>query len=121
MRPDRGGHKAALLAPGEEPGAGLGVGSTGVRVVDVGGEELDVTPGGRLAEIGDQGRHDDIKGQAQGLQLYLALFFARQVARFICHDHCNGDRPRASGSGDGEIWIVGRANEYELVEAALGT
>jgi hypothetical protein len=28
MRPDRGGHKAALLPTGEEPGAGPRVGST---------------------------------------------------------------------------------------------
>jgi hypothetical protein len=34
------------------------------------------------------------------LQLYLALFFAREVARFTRHDHCNCDRPRTSGSGD---------------------
>jgi hypothetical protein len=75
MRPDRGGDKAALLAPGEEPGAGLGVGSTGVRVADVGGEELDVTPGGRVAEIDDQGRHDDIKGQGQGVASLSGIVF----------------------------------------------
>ena len=38
--------------------AGPGIGSACVRVADVGGEEFDRAPGGFLAEIGDQRRHD---------------------------------------------------------------
>ena len=49
--------QAALLAPGEEPGAGAGVGPARVGVVDVGGEEFDVAPAGLLADVGDQRRH----------------------------------------------------------------
>ena len=38
--------EAALLAPGEEPAAGAGIGPARVVVVDVGGEEFDVAPAG---------------------------------------------------------------------------
>ncbi len=58
MRADRGGHEAAVVAPGEEPGAGPGVSAAGVGIADIGREELDIAPGGFVAEIGDQRRHD---------------------------------------------------------------
>ena len=56
-RPDRGQRQPAILAPGEELAAGPRVGPARVRVADVGGEEFDVAPGGRLAGVGDQRRH----------------------------------------------------------------
>jgi hypothetical protein len=56
--PDRGERQAALLAPGEEPGACPGMGPVRVRVADVGGEEFDIAPAGVIPEIGDQRRHD---------------------------------------------------------------
>ena len=58
MRPDRGGRQAAFLAPREKPVAGSDVSPARVRVADVGREEFDVAPGGFVAEIGDQCRHD---------------------------------------------------------------
>ena len=60
MRPDRRRRQAAVLAPGEEPAAGPRVGPARVRVADVGGEEFDIAPRRRVAEIGDQ-RRDDIR------------------------------------------------------------
>ena len=56
-RPDRGQRQPAILAPGEELPAGPRVGPARVRVADVGGEEFDVAPGGLLAGVGDQRRH----------------------------------------------------------------
>ena len=50
--------QAAILAPGEELAAGPRIGPARVRVADVGGEEFDVAPGGRLAGVGDQRRHE---------------------------------------------------------------
>ena len=46
---------AALLAPAEELADGPGVGGPGVRVPDVGGEELDEAPAGPVAGVGDEG------------------------------------------------------------------
>ena len=43
-RPDRRQRKAAILAPGEECGAGSRIGPACVVVADVGGEELDIAP-----------------------------------------------------------------------------
>ena len=57
MRPDRRQRQAALVAPGEETGACPGIGPARIRVADVGGEEFDVAPGGRIAGVGDQRRH----------------------------------------------------------------
>jgi hypothetical protein len=49
-RPDRRQRQpAAILAPSEELVAGPRVSPARVRVADVGGEEFDVAPGGRLA------------------------------------------------------------------------
>ena len=58
MRPDRRRRQAAVLAPGEEPAARPRIGPARVRVADVGGEEFDIAPRRRVAEIGDQRRHD---------------------------------------------------------------
>ena len=60
MRPDRRRRQAAILAPGEEPAARASIGAARVRVTDVGGEEFDIAPRRRVAEIGDQ-RRDDIR------------------------------------------------------------
>ena len=38
----------------QEAPAGPGVGAPGVRLAEVGGEELDVTPGGRVPAVRDQ-------------------------------------------------------------------
>jgi hypothetical protein len=39
-----------------------------VRVADIGGEEFDIAPGGRLVGVGDKGRHKVAAvGQARGL------------------------------------------------------
>ena len=57
-RPDRGQRQAAIVAPGEELAAGPRIGPARVRVADVGGEEFDVAPGGLLAGVGDQRRHE---------------------------------------------------------------
>ena len=61
----RDGHErqAALLALDEEPGAGPDVGPVQMRVADVGGEEFDIAPGGLVAEVGDQRRHDIWRSQ----------------------------------------------------------
>jgi hypothetical protein len=56
--PDGDQRQAAVLAPGEEPAARPGIGSTGVRVVDVGAKEFGVASAGLLAGFGDQLRHD---------------------------------------------------------------
>ena len=56
-RPDGREREAATLAPGEEPAAGAGIGPARVGVLDVGGEEFDVAPAGRVAGVGDQRRH----------------------------------------------------------------
>jgi FAD/FMN-containing dehydrogenase len=58
MRPNRAWRQAAIVAPGEEPGAGSGISAARVGVADVGREKLDIAPGGLVAEIGDQRRHD---------------------------------------------------------------
>jgi hypothetical protein len=58
VRPDRRRRQTAVFAPGEKPVARSGIGAARVRVADVGGEEFDIAPGGFLAEIGDQRRHD---------------------------------------------------------------
>ena len=65
-RPDRRQRQAAILAPGEELAAGPRVSPARVRVADVGGEEFDVAPGGRLAGVGDQRRHQMEIGVGQG-------------------------------------------------------
>ena len=49
--------QAAILAPGEERAACPRIGAARVRVADVGGEEFDIAPGGRIAGIGDERRH----------------------------------------------------------------
>jgi lysophospholipase L1-like esterase len=64
--------RPALLAPGEEPGAGPCVGSAQMRVADVGGEEFDVAPAGVIAEIGDQRRHDRRRAQVGRCDLGLS-------------------------------------------------
>ena len=56
-RPDRRQRQPAILAPGEELVAGPRVSSARVRIADIGGEEFDIAPGGRLAGVGDQRRH----------------------------------------------------------------
>ena len=56
-RPNGREREAPLLAPGEEPAAGTGIGPARVVVVDVGGEEFDVAPAGLVAEDGDERRH----------------------------------------------------------------
>jgi hypothetical protein len=48
-RPDGAQRQPAIFAPGEKPAAGARIGSPGVVVVDVGGEEFDVAPAGLLA------------------------------------------------------------------------
>ena len=58
MRPDRRERQAALLAPTKKLAACAGIGTARVRVTDVGGEKFDVAPGGLVAEIGDERRHD---------------------------------------------------------------
>jgi len=55
-RPDRAERAPPCFAPGEELAAGAGVGAAGIRVANVGGEEVDIAPGGRLAGGGDQRR-----------------------------------------------------------------
>jgi len=57
-RPDRGQRQAAVVAPGEEPGARPRIGAPRVGIADVGGEEFDIAPAGVITEIGDQRRHD---------------------------------------------------------------
>ena len=66
-RPDRRQRQAAILAPGEESRARARIGPARVRVADVGGEEFDVAPGGRLAGVGDQRRHE--MGVGRGREL----------------------------------------------------
>jgi hypothetical protein len=46
VRPDRGQRQAVRLAPGKEPRARPRIGPPRIRVADVGGEELDITPAG---------------------------------------------------------------------------
>ena len=48
----------SILAPGEEPATGPRVSPARVRIADVGGEEVDVAPGGGVAGVGDQRRHE---------------------------------------------------------------
>jgi hypothetical protein len=55
--PDRRQRQPAILAPGEELIAGPRVSPARVRVADIGGKEFDIAPGGRLAGVGDQRRH----------------------------------------------------------------
>ncbi len=55
--PDGWQREAARLAPRQKIRAGAGVGPAGVWVADVGGEEIDVAPGGLFAGVGDQRRH----------------------------------------------------------------
>ena len=45
------------VAPREETRAAPRIGTPGVRVADVGGEEFDVAPGGLVAELGDERGH----------------------------------------------------------------
>ena len=45
------------VEPGEERAHGDGVGGAGVRVADVGGEEIEKPQAGVLAGVGDQSRH----------------------------------------------------------------
>ena len=58
MRTAASSPDAALLEPAEEAAHGDGVGRAGVRVADVGGEEVDEAQRGGFAEIGDHRRHD---------------------------------------------------------------
>ena len=70
MRPDRRQRQAALVAPGEEADARTSVSAARIRVADVDGEEFDVAPGGRVAGVGDQRRHQagvGVLGQGAGL------------------------------------------------------
>jgi hypothetical protein len=60
MRPDRRWHQASVFAPRKEPAARTRIGSAGVRVADIGGEEFDIAPRRCVAEIDDQ-RRDDIR------------------------------------------------------------
>ena len=83
-RPDRGQRQAAILAPGEELAAGPRVSPARVRVADVGGEEFDVAPGGRLAGVGDQRRHE--MGVGRGREL-AGFEDRREMVGFGgCHD-----------------------------------
>ena len=61
--PDGWQGEAARLAPGEKMTAGAGVGSAGVRVADVGGEEFNIAPARLLAGVGDQRRNQRAAGQ----------------------------------------------------------
>jgi hypothetical protein len=58
MRSDRRRHQVTVVAPAKEPVARPGIGAPGVRVADVCSEEFDIAPGGFVAEIGNQRRHD---------------------------------------------------------------
>ena len=49
--------RAAIFAPGEKPAAGARIGPAGVIVVDVGGKEFDIAPGGLVAGVGDECRY----------------------------------------------------------------
>jgi hypothetical protein len=60
MRPDRRRRQAAILTPREEPAARARIGAAGMRVADVGGEELDIAPRRRVTKVGDQ-RRDDVR------------------------------------------------------------
>jgi hypothetical protein len=76
MRPDCRKRQAAFVAPGEESCACPGIGAARVRVADIGGEEFDVAPGGRLTEVGDQRRHYigvGLGGESAGLPLRNAV------------------------------------------------
>ena len=55
--PDCRQSQAAFIAPGKKLLACARVGSPRVRIADVGGEEFDVAPGGRVAGVSDQRRH----------------------------------------------------------------
>ncbi len=48
-----------MVAPGEEPDAGMIIRHAGVFVADGGGEELEETAGGLVAGGGDHARHQD--------------------------------------------------------------
>ncbi len=48
-----------MIAPGEEPDAGMIIRHAGVFVADGGGEELEEAAGGLVAGGGDHARHDD--------------------------------------------------------------
>ena len=54
---DRGQRQPAILTPGEELMAGPRVSPARVRIADIRGKEFNIAPGGRLAGVGDQRRH----------------------------------------------------------------
>ena len=54
--------EAMVIEPAEQPSGGARVGGAGVAVADVGGEELDPAPRGRIAEPGDGAGHGDAAG-----------------------------------------------------------
>ena len=56
-RPDRGQRQPAIFAPGEELSTRPRISSARIWIADVSGEEFDIAPGGRLAGVGDQRRH----------------------------------------------------------------
>ena len=56
-RPPPSGATLFVVEPGEERAHGDGVGRAGVRVADVGGEEIEEPQLGVLAGVGDQSRH----------------------------------------------------------------
>jgi hypothetical protein len=77
--------QAALLAPGEEPGAHPGIGSTCMRVADIRGEEFDIAPARIIADVGDQRRHHQRRVHVGGRDLGLGnggrkLSLGREVA-----------------------------------------
>jgi hypothetical protein len=80
--PDRRRRQTTVFAPGEKPVAGSGIGAARVRVADVGGKEFDVAPGGFIAEISDQRRHD-IRCTLVGGDLGL-LYRCRKLVLDVC-------------------------------------
>ncbi len=56
-RPHSRKRPAALVAPGEKLRAGAHVSPARVRVADVGGEEVDIAPGGVVASVSDERRN----------------------------------------------------------------
>ena len=69
-----------ILAPGEEACRGAGVGGAGVRIAELGCEELEVAPGGLRAVVVDEGGKEgaagcvqESVGRARGVVASLAL------------------------------------------------
>ena len=60
-----------MVAPGEEPHAGVMIRHAGVLVANGGGEELEEASGGLVAGVGDHARHQNAvaRGDSQGFGL----------------------------------------------------